>query len=111
MKEFHSFWHGKFLLSYLFKELRKYLIVIDEVQKKKNQFIWLRKVCNIHGIRQVLKHHDFEVLVDCKASKYLRKERVTTNCLTALLLKLHSFNFEHKYQQGKKIFVSGALSR
>ena len=33
------------------------------------------------------------------------------NRLTALLLKLHDYTFDLKYQQGKKISVTNALSK
>ena len=55
----------------------------------------------------------FEILVDHRAIEYMKKAKhePTTKRLTVLLLKLQDFQFDLKYMQGTKIYVSDDLSR
>ena len=59
-----------------------------------------------------MKHFYFEVLLQHNNIKNSLKgeKELTTNRWTALLLNLHERAFNIKYQQGKNIFVSDALS-
>ena len=68
---------------------------------------------NIHGFIQILKNRYFKILVDHKAIEYMKKAKheLTTKGLTVLLLKLQDFQFDLKYMQGAKMYVSNALSQ
>ena len=68
---------------------------------------------NIHGFIHILKNRYFEILVDHRAIEYMRKAKYepTTKRLMVLLLKLQDFQFDLKYMQGTKMYVSNALSR
>ena len=70
-------------------------------------------IVNIHGFSQLLRHRYFEVLVDHKAIENLRKGKTEppTNRLTTLLLKLRDYQIDLKYQIGKQMHTSDALSR
>ena len=68
---------------------------------------------NIHGFIHILQNRYFEILVDHRVIKYMKKAKheATTKILTVLLLKLQDFQFDLKYMQGAKMYVSDALSR
>ena len=71
-----------------------------------------RLVCIIDSFSQLMKHWYFEVLVDQKAiEKSMKIQEITNNWLTTLLLTLWDCAFTLKYQQGKEMFINGALSR
>ena len=62
---------------------------------------------------QLLCNHYFEVLVDHNAIEYMVKckAETPTTRLKTLLLKLHEYTIDLKYQKGLEIHTSDALSR
>ena len=68
---------------------------------------------NIHGFLQLLHHRYFEILVDHKAIEHLKKGKdlPSTTRLCTLLMKLKDFTIDLKYQVGREMFTSDALSR
>ena len=68
---------------------------------------------NIHGFIHILKNRYFEILVDHRAIEYMKKAKheLTTKRLNVLLVKLQDFQFDLKYMQGPKMYVSDAPSR
>ena len=70
-------------------------------------------ITNIHGFVYLLKNRYFEILVDHRAIEYLvkAKHEPTTRRLTMMLLKLQEYQFDLKYLNGCKMYVSDALSR
>ena len=69
-------------------------------------------VCNIHGFEHLLKDNYFEVIIDHKATEYLKRAKYqpTTRRLGSLL-KLQDYAFNIKYLEGAKLKVSDTLSR
>ena len=67
---------------------------------------------NIHGFIQILKNRYFEILVNHRAIEYMKKAKhgPATKRLTTLLLKLQDVQFDLKYMQGAKMYVSDVLS-
>ena len=68
---------------------------------------------DIHVFIHILKNRYFEILVDHKAIEYMKKAKhePRTKILMVLLLKLQDFQFDLKYMQGAKKYVSDALSQ
>ena len=68
---------------------------------------------NIHGFKQLLCNHYFEVLVDHKAIEYMVKSKTETPTtrLKTLLLKLSEYTIDLKYQKGSEIHTSNTLTR
>ena len=63
---------------------------------------------NIHGFIHILKNRYFKILVDHKAIEYMKKAKhaPTTKRVMVLLLKLQDFQFDLKYMQGTKMYIS-----
>ena len=70
-------------------------------------------VAELELIGLYVNTHCFEILVDCRTIKYMKKAKhePTTKRITVLLLKLQDFHCDLKYMQGPKMYVSDALSR
>ena len=68
---------------------------------------------NMYGFIQLLCNRYFEVLVDHKVIEYVIKSKTETHTtrLQTLLLKLHEYTIDLKYQKGSEMHTSNALSR
>ena len=62
---------------------------------------------------QLFQNWYFEVLVDHKAIEYMVKSKTETQTmrLKTLLLKLHEYTMDLKYQKGSEVNTSDALNR